>query len=236
MISALSGNSALSLLSMFGRPQQAESATQSAPAERRPPPPPPPPSQGNGATSKSLFDALASASQGDSSSLEGLMGQLVSSLDQDGDGSLSAEEMNAAFASGTTSGGDDAKTAVSDVIKSLDTDGDGKLSAAELASGLQAMAASGPASGPPPGPPPGGGSPADMAASLVSGLDTDGDGKLSQDELAAAFGTQEASSADAATQTSGGQKSIQELLFGLLLDPKAQSDQDLTAQATSLYA
>lgn len=225
MISALSGNSALSLLSMFGRPQQAGGATQTRSAQRPPPPPPPPP-QGNGASAKSIFDALMGGDD-QTSALDDVLGQLVSGLDQEGDGSLNAKELTSAFqeASGATAS-DPLAQMVSNIIANLDGNGDQAVSADELKAGVEKLAASGPQGhrgGPPPGPAP---AASDAASSLINGLDTDGDGKLSAEELAAAF------EAQGQSQTQTTQKSMQELLFGLLLDQKGQ---DQTAQAAALY-
>lgn len=227
MISALSGNSALALLSMFGRSQPASGASQEAQAARKPPPPPPPPSQGNGVSARSIFDALVSGSSttSDGATVDDVLGQLVADLDADGDGSLSEEELTQAYQNETIPDAGLSKM-VGNILARLNADGNGGVSAAELKSGLTDLAAARPQ-----GPPPGGaaGQTADEAATkVVSLLDADGDRKLSAEELATLFESQ-----DQGAPTSSGQKTLQELLFGLLLD---QKDEDRTAQAATLYA
>lgn len=229
MISALSGSSALSLLSMFGR-SETVSGSSPPPAASRPPPPPPPTSQGNGASAQSLFDALVSGDGSDG------LSAMMAELDQDGDGALNAEEMTQAFANQSVQT-DGLSELVSNILANLDTDGSASVSAEELSTGLQGLAANGPPPGGPPpgGPPPGsasGASASDQANSLISALDTDGDGQLSAEELAAAFG---ASDSTSASGEAGSQKSIQELFFNLLLDQKDQNGAGQTALASALY-
>ncbi|MCW1920011.1 hypothetical protein NX862_14720 [Rhodobacter sp. KR11] len=212
MISALSGSSALTLLSVFGR-GQAASGVQETRAAARPPPPPPPPPAGNGASAQSIFESLLGSVD---------TKDLIAGLDQDGDGTLGTEELTSAFQQAT---GDPLAQLVSNIIANLDGDGDQAVNADELTSGLEQLAASGPQGhpgGPPPGPPPTDAS--DAATSLINGLDSDGDGTLSAEELAAAFETK-------STATANAQKSLQELLFTLLLEGKDQQN-----PATSAYA
>ena len=104
---------------------------------------------------------------------------LVSSLDTDGDGEVSAEEITAAFsAAGLDS------TNVASALSAIDTDKKGALNTDELttaiASDMQAHGPKGPKGPPPGGPPPG----ADEAASsILTAFDTDGDAGLSMDEI-----------------------------------------------------
>ncbi|WP_055037025.1 EF-hand domain-containing protein [Blastochloris viridis] len=91
--------------------------------------------------------------------------KLFSSIDSDGDGSLSADE----FSTFVQSLGGSAEDA-SELYSSIDSDGDGAVSEEELASAL------------PPPPPP---LAEDAAGSIVSALDSDGDGALSKSELEA---------------------------------------------------
>lgn len=234
MISALSGSSALSLLSMFGR-SETVSGSSPPPAASRPPSPPPPTSQGNGASAQSLFDALVSGDGSDG------LSAMMAELDQDGDGALNAEEMTQAFANQSVQT-DGLSELVSNILSNLDTDGSASVSAEELSTGLQGLAANGPPpGGPPPGGPPPGGPPpgsasgasaSDQANSLISALDTDGDGQLGAEELTAAFGASDSTSASGEAES---QKSIQELLFNLLLDQKDQNGAGQTALASALY-
>jgi len=60
--------------------------------------------------------------------------KLLTDLDSDGDGELSADELQNALPSGSNNG-------LASKISSLDTDGDGKLSASELSSGIDAFRA-----------------------------------------------------------------------------------------------
>ena len=79
---------------------------------------------------------------------------MIENLDEDGDGALSLEEM----------GGDE------DLLTMLDSDEDGLVSQAELEE----------APPPPPPPPP---NVSDFASKLIEGLDEDGDGALSLEEI-----------------------------------------------------
>ena len=104
---------------------------------------------------------------------------LASSLDTDGDGEVSAEEITAAFsAAGLDS------TNVASALSAIDTDKNGALNTDELttaiASDMQAHGPRRPKGPPPGGPPPG----ADEAASsMLTAFDTDGDAGLSMDEI-----------------------------------------------------
>ena len=103
MISALSGSTSAQLLSIFARPQN--TSTDATEVAQRPKPPPgpspgPPPSAGNGASPKSLFDAMSAddTTSSDATGLDDLLSNLLKSLDTDGDGKLSADELKAAVA------------------------------------------------------------------------------------------------------------------------------------------
>lgn len=189
MISALSGNSSLALLSLFGRSGQAGtgSATQAA---QRPPPPPPPQSQGNGISAQSLFAALFA----DPSTSDSVASDAIFSLDGDGDGKVSTDELTKAYSDETVPlpGAQSVESLVQNILANLDGDGDGSIDASELSSGLQGLGHE----APPPE--------ADFAQTLES-----------------------------QTQ-SGSQKSIQELLFSLLLDQNGGSGVKST-MASQLY-
>ncbi|MFO1478035.1 MAG: XopAW family type III secretion system calcium-binding effector [Verrucomicrobiota bacterium] len=90
-------------------------------------------------------------------------------IDQDGDGSITRDELAAAIPKNGKGPG------VDEIFAAVDTDQDGVISDAEDAAAFEKMQSQGP-----PPPPPGA---ADMAASLLKAADSDGDGKISQDEL-----------------------------------------------------
>lgn len=106
---------------------------------------------------------------------------LISSLDTDGDGDVSAEEITAAF----SAAGLDA-TNVESALSAIDTDGSSTLNTGELANAISSdMQAHGPRgmAGPPPGGPPPGGSADGAASNILSLFDTDDDSSLSMDEI-----------------------------------------------------
>ena len=128
--------------------------------------------------------------------------QLVQSADTDGDGKLSLDEVKTALskASDTTDA-----SSIQSAVAALDTDGDGDLSTAEISAGLKSAHGSHHPHGPPPsGGADGGQAPSasDLASSIISSADTDGDGKLSLDELTNALGSSDASSSTASTSDS----------------------------------
>ncbi|MCE5271737.1 hypothetical protein LLH00_10690 [bacterium] len=101
--------------------------------------------------------------------VSGMSQNFMDLLDTDGDGSLSSEEI------GTLTG----------QLEGADSDSDGLVSQDELLAALsagmqnsQAMAGPGMMAGPPPPPDSG-----QISAQMISSLDTDGDGSLSQTEL-----------------------------------------------------
>ena len=124
--------------------QQAQSAGQDLPSttstdpasQGATPPLPPPPPPSNAAsqfatdTLKSLLDAQTSAPSGSD-----LASQIISSLDQNGDGSLSLDEISKGLSSASSNG---TSTDYANAFAKLDTNGDGSLSADELTSALKA--------------------------------------------------------------------------------------------------
>ena len=120
----------------------------------------------------SLYSASTSTTKVDSQKFQE---QLLSSLDTDGDGKVSSDELKTALSS---SDGDSPQSGVlvslSQAFSDLDSDGDNGLSLDELS----AMA---------PPPPPPGGPDTTAADELLSALDSDGDGGVSTDELSSAL-------------------------------------------------
>ena len=115
---------------------------------------------------------------------------LISGLDTDGDGEVSADEIATAFSAAGL-----AASAIDSALSAIDSDSSGSLNAEELATAISSdMQAHGP-KGPPPGggmggPPPGGPptSTNEEASSILSALDTDEDSGLDMDEILSAFG------------------------------------------------
>jgi hypothetical protein len=110
MISAVSGSNASALLALFGR-SQTDATYPSQIAAKAASPPPPPLPQGNGASAQSLFDALVHAGHGtrdqpDKGRVDDTLSSVISSLDTDGDGKLSSEEMKSALSSLTGTAAD----------------------------------------------------------------------------------------------------------------------------------
>jgi hypothetical protein len=102
MISAVSGSNASALLALLGRSQTDTSTYPSQIAASTPSQPPPPLPQGNGASAQSLFDALVHAGHGtkdqpDKGKVDEALSSFISSLDADGDGKLSSEELKSAL-------------------------------------------------------------------------------------------------------------------------------------------
>jgi Ca2+-binding EF-hand superfamily protein len=163
-------------------------------------------------------------------SASNIASDLIDSLDTDGDGEVSAEEITAAFSSAglDTSG-------VADAIGKIDTDANGALSADELTTAISSDMQAHGSKGPPPGGPPPGGSPpggmgprADEAASsILSAFDSDGDSSLSLDEILAALGQQDdedggvASALSSLDSDGDGKLSLAELTAGLQQDMDA---------------
>lgn len=116
---------------------------------------------------------------------------LVSSLDSNGDGEVSADEIATAF----SAAGLDTSN-IGSALSAIDEDGNGTLNTGELttaiSSDMQSHGPSGmggpPPGGPPPGGPPPGGDADDTAQDILSSYDTDEDSGLSMDEVLKALG------------------------------------------------
>ena len=115
---------------------------------------------------------------------------LISGLDTDGDGEVSADEIATAF----SAAGLDTST-IDSALSAIDSDSSGALNADELTTAISSdMQSHGP-KGPPPGggmggPPPGGPPPRadEEASSILSTFDTDEDSGLAMDEILSALG------------------------------------------------
>lgn len=138
-----------------------------------------------------------------------LASDLVSSLDQDGDGQVSAAEIEAAFADANIT------VDVSEAFAKLDANLDNLISSAEMADGLEAMfdADKPHRMGPPPP------RPDAIAGDLISAFDADEDNALSLEEIASGLGIEandELTSAVSALDENGdGVLSSEELSAGI---------------------
>lgn len=217
MISALSGNGSLALLSLFGRPKSQNTADQNSllPAA--------PAGEGKqGSTSESVFAALVdqTGAPGDLSS------QAISALDRDGSGSLTSVELLQAYQAVAGAGSTSAVAGlVAQIMAQVDGDGDGALSANELTSAVRGLsaAASGVADGD---------AAAALRAQLMAGLDGDGDGAISSSEAGAALGQPGGTPAGAfgiADRPETGPRSLYEAIFSLRVNPES-GDQTATAR------
>jgi len=150
---------------------------------------------------------ITSLSQSTSSSAA----DFFSRIDTDGNGQLTSAELKtdfethikkAADSASSTTTGTASSPDFTQMVTDGDTDGDGTLSEVEFTTAMQAKQAAG--SMPPPPPPPeqetDSTAESDTASQsitdAISSLDTNGDGKLSADELLAAYKAQQTSTTD----------------------------------------
>jgi len=113
-----------------------------------------------------------------------LLQKLFKKLDKNGDGSVTKDELKTAL-SDANSGSAVSDSTVDDLFTQLDADGSGDVSELELEAAGQQMR-------PPPGGPggpgcAGGPSASNMAQGLFQTADTDGDGKITKDQLFSAL-------------------------------------------------
>ncbi|MFT3723169.1 MAG: hypothetical protein QM773_06235 [Hyphomonadaceae bacterium] len=175
------------------------------------------------AMSSGTMSAMVSM-QMEAPSASDIASNMIDSLDKDGDGEVSAEEITAAFSSAgrDTSG-------ISDAIGEIDTDANGALSVDELttaiSSDMQGHGPKGPPrGGSPPGGPPGAG---DATFSIMSAFDKDEDSNLSLDEILSALGQTDDESGGVASALGSldsdgdGQLSLAELTAGIQQDMDA---------------
>jgi Ca2+-binding EF-hand superfamily protein len=167
-VSGLSGSSAASALRALFAQQQTGAQEMPTARQQLPGAGAGPPMQGFGGVNmsdgvmQSLLSMQTGASPGASMSQ-----QLIDTLDANGDGTLSLDEIG-------RSGDSEAAQA----FATLDSDSDGALSAGELTAAFDRA-------GPPPGPG------AHIASDVIDSADTDGDGQVSLTEAAAALGGDE---------------------------------------------
>ncbi len=168
---------------------------------------------------------------------------IFASIDTNGDGSLSKDELSTAFEkikdqtkTALLSAQEDQSSKIADFLAKADTNGDGTLSLDEFkAAGPQAHG------GPPPGPPPSDSSDSSGssdAATVFSALDTNKDGQVSAEELAAGLGqSQSGVLADAQqssdSSSSNGSSDVLKALYHLLQGATANQQ---SQAATSVYA
>jgi Ca2+-binding EF-hand superfamily protein len=162
----------------------------------------PPPMRGGGGPGGNFAGDTLSALLS-TQSVDDVASSVMSAGDTDGDGLLSAGEISTALAANAPSDApaDASGKMASDIVSALDSDGDGSLSTDEIASAISNAASNASSAqamdGPPPGPTPGGGAGgAGGSSGVCESLDTNQDGVVSAEELAAANG---ADSTDATT-------------------------------------
>lgn len=155
----------------------------------------PPPMRGGGGPGQHFGGDTLSALLS-TQSVDDVAGSVMSAGDTDGDGLLTSGEISTALAANAPDAmkgqGLEDKMA-SDIVSAFDSDGDGSLSTEEISSAISTASSNQSAQatrGPPPGPPPSGGAEGASGASGSSGvfesLDTNEDGIVSAEELAAA--------------------------------------------------
>lgn len=121
-----------------------------------------------------MIDSISSSTSMYQSSMAQMRQKMFSKIDTNGDGKLDADELAAMVANGPKGG-----PTADDILGKIDTNGDGAISESEFNAGQDQAQGAG---GPPP-PPMGNVSSEEFAKQLFADSDTDGDGKLSADEL-----------------------------------------------------
>lgn len=171
---------------------------------------PPPMRAEGGAGQRFGGDTLSSLLS--TQSVDELASSLMEAGDADGDGLMTTSELSTALSADQAEGASQDDLAAS-IVAALDSDGDGSLSSSEISSAITAAAERQSSTqamrGPPPGPPPSGGAQGASSASGASGsggssgvfetLDTNQDGTVSAEELAAAEDSESADGTSAAS-------------------------------------
>jgi Ca2+-binding EF-hand superfamily protein len=105
---------------------------------------------------------------------------IFNTLDQNGDGKVTKDELQSAFASRQSAGANSSQgPSLDDLFSRIDTNGDGSIDESENDAFLESAAKNRQPQGPP--------DPSQIAKKLFEKADTDGDGKLTKSELAAAL-------------------------------------------------
>ncbi len=169
---------------------------------------PPPMRAEGGAGQRFGGDTLSSLLS--TQSVDELAGSLMAAGDADGDGLMTTRELSTALSAGKTDGASQDDLAAN-IVAALDADGDGSLSSSEISSAIATAAENRSSAqamrGPPPGPPPSGAQGASGASGsggssgVFETLDTNQDGTVSAEELAAAEDS-DSDSADGASAAS----------------------------------
>jgi Ca2+-binding EF-hand superfamily protein len=145
-----------------------------------------------------------------------MVDDLLASLDTNGDGSVSSDELSTAMSSAGST------TDSSKVFSALDTNKDGTISSDELAA---AMA-------PPPPPPPVQDSSSTSSDALFSALDSDGNGSISASELSSAMSNDSSSSSDSSTQSETS-AALSKLIASINREYQLDNSQSVGSQLTA---
>lgn len=211
----------------------------------------PPPMRGGGGPGQH-FKGETLSSLLSTQSVDDLTSSLMQAGDADGDGKMSASELSSALAANAP---DDAKglgiedKMASDIMSALDTDGDGSLSSSEISSAITTAAADessaqamrgarGHHHGPPPSD---GASGASGSSGVFESLDTNQDGTVSAEELAAASGADSTSGTTAASDLikaadQDGDGSLSGEEFAAMLDQGKSTGTDASTTLASLIS
>ncbi len=185
-------------------------------------------------------------------SVDDLTSSLMKAGDTDGDGKMSASELSSALAANAPEGakgqGIEDKMA-SDIMSALDTDGDGSLSSSEISSAITTAAANqssaqatrgahGHHGGPPPA---GGAGGASGSSGVFESLDTNQDGTVSAEELAAAGSSDSTDGTTAAsdlikTADQDGDGTLSGDEFAAMLDQGKSTGTDASSALASLMS
>jgi Ca2+-binding EF-hand superfamily protein len=209
---------------------------------------PPPMRGGRGPGGHFSGDTLSSLLS--TQSVDDLTGSLMKAGDADGDGKMTASELSSALAANAPEGakgqGIEDKMA-SDIMSALDTDGDGSLSSSEISSAITTAAANQSsaqatrgAHGHHGGPPPAGG--ASGSGGVFESLDTNKDGTVSAEELAAANTSSDGASGTSAasdlikTADQDGDGALSGDEFAAMLDQGKSTGTDTSSALASLMS
>jgi Ca2+-binding EF-hand superfamily protein len=204
----------------------------------------PPPMRGGGGPGEHFKgDTLSSLLS--TQSVDDLTSSLRKAGDADGDGKMSASELSSALAANAPEGakgqGIEDRMA-SDIMSALDTDGDGSLSSSEISSAITTAAANESSAQATRGPPPSGGaSGASGSSGVFESLDTNQDGTVSAEELAAANSSDGTSGTSAAsdlikTADQDGDGTLSGGEFAALLEQGKSTGTDASSTLSSLMS